>query len=621
MRSKLPIEELEARLQELDISTEYIDVANALSFDLFCDYDDAARANRLATETYDLCTGQFSGYKKGLAESLINLAFYQADLANLQEALRLILQAGTLADELGDVDVSFRQLKILRFVYALMSDISSALAVSIKRMTLAQKVGNLHEEIAALQALVHDCYSIDEHNQALAYSERAFVLAERLGDDALLAHIHMYHTYPLRKLGQQELALHHALEAYRFYKGQKNREEVFSLSIVGYIYLEMEEYAKSLDHFQQAGEVLQRLDNNYLAAYNECEIGMVYLATGRTDEAIQWLTSGIEWAESQDSKTLLLENYLYLVQAHKANGDFEQALRVFEKLAELRTEVNHTKTVNQRNALLVAHETEQARLAARIQQERADVLRAEAENLAHQNALIKKIDALKDQLVATASHDLRNPLAAMTLELDLLQRITSDDPRAQKYVARLQQNVAHVTHLIQDLHNFSHIQDSIPPDLNSCNLAKLIDDALLRHRTLARVKSIKLQISTPVEPVHLLLDAHQFERVLDNLIGNAIKYTGKGGTVTVTLETGPNQATVRIGDTGRGIPADEIPHVFDSQFRASNSQGETGDGYGLSIVKSIVDSHGGAVVCESRLGEGTTFTVRLPFVQSPQLSP
>lgn len=621
MRLKLPIEELEAKLHELDVSTDYIDVANALSFELFYTYTDAARAFGLATETYNLCTGEFADYKKGLAEALINLAFYQADLPNLPEALRLILQAGTIADELNNANVSFKQLKIQRFIYALMEDYSSAIAVSFERMKLAQQTENPQEEIAALQALVYDCYSVDEHNRALAYSEQAFVLAERLNDDGARAHIRMYHTYPLRKLGQLDLALQYALEAYSFYQGQTNRDEAISLRIVGQIYLEREEYEKSMASFQQERLLLERLDNPYLAAHNECSIGIVYMARGQIDEAIQWLKSGIEWAESQDSKTLLLENYHYLVQAYKANKDFEQALSVLEKLAELRTEVNNTKTVNQRHVLLVVHETEQARLAARIQQERAEVLRAEAENLAHQNALIKKIDALKDQLVATASHDIRNPLAAMTLELDLLQRITQADPRAQKYVVRLQQNVTHVIHLVEDLHNFSHIQDSIPPELETCNLTKLIDDALLRHRTLARAKSIKLQVSTPVEPVHLLLDAHQIERVLDNLISNGIKYTARSGAITVTLSTTETHVSVAVRDTGRGIPADEIPHIFDSQFRASNSQGETGDGHGLSIVKSIVDNHHGEVVCESRLGEGTTFTVCLPFAPSPQPSP
>lgn len=612
MRPKRSIEEMEAALQELEVFTEYIDLANDLSFELIYNGRDGERAYVLAKEVIDLCTGRFAAYRKGLVEALINLAFYEADQSHLQEALRLILQAGTIAAELGDTKVSFKQFKIQRFIYALMDDYANAISASFERMTLAQKVGNPHEEVAALEALVYDCYRVKEYSRALAYSEKAFILAKQLDDDATRAHIHMYHTYPLRKLGQLDLALHHALEAYSFYKGQTSRDETFSLSILGYIYLEMEDYGKAIATFQQERAILEKLDNHYLLAYNDCTTGMAHLAAGRVEEAIRCLESGIKWAESQESKTFLLENYPYLVQAYKANQNYEQALVVFEKLANIREELNNLKAMNQRNTLLVIHETEQAQLEAKYQKERADILREQADTLAQQNALIQKIDAIKNELVATASHDLRSPLTAIGMDLFLLQRMTQGIPNTQRYIDRLLKNVEHLTHLIEDLLDFSNIQETARLERERCDLTNLVQEAVLRHQALARAKTIDLAEALPDHPIQLSLDIHQFKRVLDNLISNAIKYTGDGGKVTVSLEADDGHVRLSVRDSGRGIPADEIPHVFDSRFRASNSHDQRGEGHGLSIVKSIVDSHHGTIICRSILGEGTTFTISLP---------
>lgn len=617
MDTQPTIESLEAKIQELSISIEYIDVANALSYELFLKHRDTERAHGLATETYALCTTQFSDYQRGLADALINLAFFQTVKPDMQEALHLILQAGIVADEIEIADVSYRQLRILRFVYVLMDDFNSAIEVNIDRVKLAQKHNNQKEELTALEALVYDCFRVNEYAQALAYSDKALELAKRLDDKPLLAHVHMNRTYSLRKLNLHDQALDHARQAYCFYKGQQSRLESITLGIFGYIHLELEDYEKAMAYFQQELAIVEVLESDYLKAYSHCEIGMAHLAMGHAHEAIRWLESGLKLAESCDSKSTLIDNYPYLIQAHKANQDYEEALKIFEKLADLRAEVNDTRAINHRNRLLVIHETEQAQLEAQLQQERANRLRIEADNLAQQNALFQKINILKDELVATASHDMRNPLTAMNMELGMLQRLTLDNPQAQRYVNRLQKNVTHVTHLIEDLLDFSDIQSKLRPRFVSTDLTALVTEALIRQESGCRAKQIDLQADLPPDPIHLPLDAHQFERVLDNLIGNAVKYTGEGGEVRVSLAVEDGHAVFRVCDTGRGIPADEIPHIFDSRFRASNSGSEPGDGHGLAIVQSIIEAHQGTITCESVLGEGTAFIIHLPF---PSLS-
>lgn len=604
------VEQLEATLQELEISTEYIDTANELSFMLVLNYQDMERAHALATEALHLCTDQFSDYQKGHAEALISLAMYHGNKPNFQEALRLILQAGAIGNALGDTDVRFKQMRILRFIYALMEDYSAAIEASIARVKLAQEAHNPHEEMRGLESLAYDCYRINEHSQALAYSEKSYALADRLGDEVMRAYNQKNRTYPLRDLGLYDQE--QAQQAYSFYKGQSSRDEAVTLGILGYIHLELEEYEQAMAYFQQELEIVKVLDSDYLLAYNHCEIGMVHLATGRTEEAIQWLEDGIQLAESRDLKSTLLDNYSHLVEAYKANQNYAQALAVFEKLAELRSEVNSTKAINHRNALLVVHETEQAQLEAKLQQERAEMLHSQVDDLSYQNAQFQKIDAIKNQLAATASHDLRSPLGTIGLDLYLLQQTTMDNTKAQVYVQRMQSQVEYVDEIISDLLDFSKIEELISPELASHDIIALIRETLARFETLRRSKAIRLSQFLPFGPVCAMLDAHRFARVLDNLISNAIKYTGDGGEMTVSLLPTAEKIVLTISDTGRGIPADELSQVFDPLFRASNSHGEQGQGHGLSIVKRIVEEHQGEIVCESTLKVGTVFTIRLP---------
>ena len=135
---------------------------------------------------------------------------------------------------------------------------------------------------------------------------------------------------------------------------------------------------------------------------------------------------------------------------------------------------------------------------------------------------------------------------------------------------------------------------------------------------LAEEKEQRLIFKAPaVTPLKIHGDAQRLKQMLLNLLDNAIKYTPRGGTVTLSLRQENKDAVLQISDTGRGIPAEDISHIFERFFRHSRSTSDKtvqGFGLGLSIVKWVVDSHGGKISAASKLGQGTTFTVRLPLL-------
>jgi len=143
-------------------------------------------------------------------------------------------------------------------------------------------------------------------------------------------------------------------------------------------------------------------------------------------------------------------------------------------------------------------------------------------------------------------------------------------------------------------------------------LAEVVTRAVDLYRDVADAKGVALGAVAPPDIV-VIADRTRLEQVAANLLDNAVKYTPAGGRVDVEVRRDAAAAVVEVRDTGPGIPGDELPRIFDRLFRGDTSRAERGLGLGLSLVKAIVEAHGGAVEVSSERGRGSVFTVRLPF--------
>ena len=155
--------------------------------------------------------------------------------------------------------------------------------------------------------------------------------------------------------------------------------------------------------------------------------------------------------------------------------------------------------------------------------------------------------------------------------------------------------------------------DMVSVKRREVDLRAAVTETVERFRPVAGEKRIGLVVTVPPEPVSVWWDPADLERVLVNLVSNAVKYTTKGG-VTVTVESREDRAVVSVSDSGIGIPQDALPHLFTEFYRAGNAKvvEESGTGLGLSIVKLLVERYGGSIVVETEEGRGTTFTVEAP---------
>ncbi|GMA28613.1 sensor histidine kinase [Arenivirga flava] len=218
--------------------------------------------------------------------------------------------------------------------------------------------------------------------------------------------------------------------------------------------------------------------------------------------------------------------------------------------------------------------------------------------------------AERDEFVATVSHELRTPLTSIRGYVDLLR---DDAPlEMQPQLDVIDRNVGRLQLTVDDLLQ-SAGRDLVLQPIRS-DLADIADGALRSIQPRARGKNITLLSSIP-ESLSATVDVARIDQVLDNLLSNAIKYTPEGGMVSVGLRRQDERAVITVTDTGIGIAADEQGQLFTRFFRASSAResGSKGLGLGLSIVRSVVQAHGGEIALESELGKGTTVSVAIPL--------
>jgi signal transduction histidine kinase len=238
---------------------------------------------------------------------------------------------------------------------------------------------------------------------------------------------------------------------------------------------------------------------------------------------------------------------------------------------------------------------------------------------------LRQLDQTKNDFVATVSHDLRTPLTSIVGNTEMLLDGSAGDltARQRRLVGAIERNANRLDVLIGDLLLLSRIESgTLRMNARPVAITDIIDGTL--EALAANITSdIQLDVHRPDERVLVDSDPAQLERVTTNLLSNALKFTPPGGRVTVTVTADAGQVQVSVSDTGIGIPAEELGQVFDRFFRSSRSQRQArpGTGLGLTIAKSIVESHHGTIRADLNPHCGTIFTITLPRSASAADSP
>ncbi len=241
---------------------------------------------------------------------------------------------------------------------------------------------------------------------------------------------------------------------------------------------------------------------------------------------------------------------------------------------------------------------------------------AMADRLEESVEIIRRDRDRSRDFLADVSHELRTPLAALRTFNELLREGAAEDPVARdEFLESSGQQIERLDWLAQNLLELSKLDSGLVLlDLRPDDLRAAVESAVEQNGAAAERRGVDLALNMPAAPIRIRHDPQRIGQVVANLVANAVKFTGRGGSVRVDVAGLPDGARIDVADTGVGIDATELPHIFERFYRGSraNEARGSGSGLGLAIVHSIVDMHGGRVTVESRVGSGSRFTVTLP---------
>jgi signal transduction histidine kinase len=234
------------------------------------------------------------------------------------------------------------------------------------------------------------------------------------------------------------------------------------------------------------------------------------------------------------------------------------------------------------------------------------------------------LDRERQELTAAVSHDLRTPLASVRAMVEALDDHVVEDPaEIERYYDAIRREIERLSHMVDDLFELAQMDADAPHlDRHAVALHEIAADVVEAMQAQARLNDVVLSLSVEGELPAISVDGGRIERVIANLLRNALEHTPAGGRIEVKVLADDGWLSLHVRDTGEGIEEADLPHIWDRFFRADKSRGRgptaaDGAGLGLAIVRATVEAHGGLVEVSSEPGRGTVFTVRLPHsVQS-----
>ncbi len=234
------------------------------------------------------------------------------------------------------------------------------------------------------------------------------------------------------------------------------------------------------------------------------------------------------------------------------------------------------------------------------------------------NRMMDRLEHLfevQQRFVADVSHELRTPLTAISGNLEIIRRYGLDEPSLEA----IESETERMARMVSDLLTLARADGgSLTLEMHDVDLDTVITDIFRETKILAQKRNLQIRLPH-LEPMRIKGNSDRLKQLLLNLVGNAIKFTPDGGQISMSLRRENGNAVMQVSDTGVGMNPEDLEHIFDRFYQADESRARAhagdGAGLGLSIAKWIAEAHNGTISAESKLGEGTTFTVRLPVTE------
>ncbi|MBI5858311.1 MAG: tetratricopeptide repeat protein [Sphingobacteriales bacterium] len=401
---------------------------------------------------------------------------------------------------------------------------------------------------------------------------------------------------------------------------------------------------KAREYYIKSAEIMETLpDEKYGLCFSLLNIGHTYRKQNRWKEAEPWYDKALPVCQSCGNTEGEASIYIGLKEMYIARGDYKQAmyyqqlqfktdslhlsqqysranleLETIYKTAQKEKEINREKEKRNRLLflsggllLLAATVFYIFRNRQLLKQKRAKLLaeveHAEAEKLRH-------LDKMKNSFFANISHEFRTPLTLMIGPLKQMEQGKLDEDSSKKYMKMMRHNGERLLHLVNQMLDLSKLESGkLGLQVSKTDISGLIKATVYSFNSMAEQKQVNYHTHFPEHEIIGWIDRDKFQKIVTNLLSNAFKFTPENGSVSVDVENGDKRIRITVGDSGPGIPKEQLDKIFDRFYQVEGTEG--GTGIGLSLVKELVQLHKGQISVSSDTGRGASFRFSIPVAR------
>ncbi|MEL6591938.1 MAG: ATP-binding protein [Bacteroidota bacterium] len=580
--------------------------------------------------------------------------------------LRKALQAYQIA---GDSSGIARTYTNQAFLFYKRENRDSAIHYNFKALEMQERLGLTYQQ-AGTRNQIGDLYTEKgQYQDALKQYQAAEILQEQIGDVVGLATTYSYLGYTLNELQRPNEAFHYLQKSLDY--SQKAQDPLLIgsalVDIANWYQQNADKLQKAKSIFEEAISYLEEADSEVLAAAFD-GLGQLALRQDRPIEAKNWFIKEFETAKEFEDITGQAYASKYLSEIYEKQGNTKLALSYLKQHQTLNDSLINLESIETINQLNIEYETEkkekenlllqndltESKLATaeqkalrnqilgitalvlllglggflwyryrqRIRQREQEMALEEERRRKEQERKeaekLRELDAMKTRFFTNISHEFRTPL---TLILGQNEQVQSalEDPSLKNRLEMVGRNGYRLLDLVNQVLDVAKLEaGGMELEIHRLDAIPFLKHMLYSFESMAQEKEIDLQFDSTVENLETAFDSQKMERVIFNLLSNAMKFTPSEGKVAMTVAQKESQLEIAIQDTGVGIKASQLANIFDRFYQADSSDNiaQPGTGIGLSLVKELVELHEGTISVSSEPGQGTSFVISLPIPDS-----
>lgn len=529
--------------------------------------------------------------KRGIATALTHIGNASEKLGDYSSALTHHLSGLALYRSIDDKRGESRLLNSVGNVYVSLGDHQEAFDFFLRSLQIKEDIGDRQGEAESLACIGDVSHKLGDYEQAQSYHLKSLMIREDIGDLHGVAESYASLSAVLQSTGDLVQSMNYCRNSLKKFEDLNDREgEAEMLTALAALIVRQLGQDKSLDHL----------------GLNE-----LFANKGDADLAKAHLDKALALSESLGTKPRLYRAHQVYADLYKALGDSAKALEHYETFFRIKQDVFSAEMNSKLTTLQMSFATERA-------EKEAEIYRLKTVELGRMNGALREANELKIELLGIAAHDLKNPLTSIMTSIELIREQSEDKELVEELTQAIYASSERMLNLIRDLLDTAAIESGkINLKIQPFDLSRLTEQVISHNTQQAAAKHITVNFESTLTSAAATVtgDINRLREVIDNLVSNAIKYSPPKKQVWVSVSKQPSGIRVEVRDEGQGLSADDMTRLFGKFQRLSSKPtgGESSSGLGLSIVKQLVELHGGAVWAESAGKEkGSSFIVELP---------